>query len=332
MDYKEFVESDKFRAFTEFISVEMAKEQGIIPVEYFNIIKDKCVCGSDMIISRNRKKLMCCDPRCKIKLGFRLAKTFEKFECKNLGPSTCKSVINQVWDKLKYKSHVEALLLTPSEFPRVLDGAKGQDYKIGLYTIQNSSLTLANVIAKLGLPELDTTAREIFSNYKSVDEFIEAVDKSGNLITFLSKLGIHDRKVAYYINDSIPDFYLAEQLVGDNIKDIAFKQVNICLTGRLKYDGLPITKTNYLKFLNESSIASDGTVIFEFNQCSAVDSVPYIVYSSVSDNAKYLAGLERERKYLQQTGKQKKILVTPEELVNIVAKVVKEYEQQLTKQ
>lgn len=329
MEYEEFVKSDKFKAFTEFISVKSAKELEIIPRSYWNIFSDKCECGSDMIISRNRKKLMCCDPRCKIKIGFRLAKTFEKFECQNLGPSTCKSVINQLWDRLKYKSHVEALLIDESEYPRVLNGAKGQDFKIGLYTIRNSNLTLANLISKLGLPELDTTAREIFSDYKCVDDFVKSVEDNGGLINFLETFGIHNRKVAYYIDNSIPDFYLAEELIGDNIKDIAFKQIDICLTGRLKYDGAPITKANYLNYLNQKSIAKDNKVIFEFHPCSAMDSVPYIVYSGVSTNAKFLAGKAREEAYYKATGKHKKILVTPEELVNIVEKVVKEYEQQI---
>ena len=125
MIYDEFKKLDEYNAFAEFISVSQAKSSGIIPESFHNIFQDKCKCGSDFIISENLTQLQCCDPRCKIKMGHTLADILARFDCKNLGPATCLSIMSECYDKLKYKSPVEVLMMDIKDYPPVLSGVKG---------------------------------------------------------------------------------------------------------------------------------------------------------------------------------------------------------------
>ena len=331
LKFEEFIKKDQenFNAFSEFISVSRAKEEGVIPKEYNSIFDNDCKCGSEMMIQRNRKKLMCCDPRCRIKIGLRLAETFKRFECDNLGPGTSSSIINQTWEYLKYKSHIEALLMPEESFPMVLTGAKSLDFKYAIERIKGTKITLASFISKLALPKMEDKAIDIFENYKMVDEFVNDYKAHGGLVRLLALKGIRDLKVAYYIDECLPDLYLGEMLIEGKVKDTALVNTYVCLTGRLKLDGLPITKQNYIAYLNEESIAKDGKVIYEFIPCSAKESVPYIIYTNPSADDKYLVGVAREKEYLQGTGEHKQILIKPEELLEKVRKVVKEYEHRL---
>lgn len=328
MKFEEFKKKDDVKAFDDFISVKEAKALGIIPKEYDEIFNEECQCGSDMIIKTNRKQLMCCDPRCKIKLGYMLAEVFARFEVADLGPKTCKSIIVQTYDRLKYKSHLEPLLMEPEVYPRVLAGSKGIDFVYGVNKIKTSKLTFGSLIARLGLPSLDKTAGDMFDEYPNVDSFVADVSKHKGVINLLESKGIHDLKKAFYIKEFLPELYLAEILMQGNLKDLAVSKIEVCLTGRLSFDGMAITKGAFLEYLNTKSIAKDGKVLYEFSKSTAKETVPYIIYSKKSADDKFLTGLRRQKvEDTAKTGKQ--ILIKPEELYEKVRKVVEIYEREL---
>lgn len=329
MKYEEFMKADRFGAFLEFVSVKEAKDTGVIPKSYHNIFADECDCGSEMMIARNRKKIMCCNPRCPVKLGHRLSEMLTRFGCPNIGPGISKSIINQTWEFLRYKSHLEVFLLPAEKYPMVLQGTTALDFKYAIEQVKSSELTLAGYIGKLALPKLDKKALDIFEDYNLIEDFVNDYKANGGLVKFLASKGIHDLKIAYYIYDSLPDLYLAEILKSGKVKEKAIAKTYICLTGRLKLDGLPITKENYISWLNTCATAKDGTVLYEFIKSSAKETVPYIVYTTPSTDDKYLVGKRREEDYLESTGTHKQVLIKPEELEEKVKKVVEEYEQGL---
>ena len=112
--------NDKYGAFYQYVTIRDAKEMGIIPKQYEEVFPDFCECGSENIIKKSLTQAMCCDPRCKVKLAYALSEMFSRFGVKGVGDETCKKMIYGIYDKLKYKSHLEVFLLEYADYPSSL--------------------------------------------------------------------------------------------------------------------------------------------------------------------------------------------------------------------
>lgn len=313
MNFQELKELDTFNAFEEFTTVTDAKALGIIPKAYHNVFKETCECGSDFIVKKNLTTVQCCNPRCFIKLGYMLAETLSRFDVKGIGPETCIDLVKNKYNSLKYKSHVEFLAFTSADLPEWLNNARGDTYLSCLYDIRQHEYSIGDLSANLAIPAFDTTIKKLLKPYSSVDELVKNISDAGGISNYLNRYGIADRQKAFYLKEFLPDLVLAEYLFAGNVRLKGMHTVSICITGYLRVDGKSMTKKAFVELLNLAGKAEDGTQLLEFNQTSAVESVPYIVADAPSTNSKYLRGKARN------------VLITSTELLNEVRKVVGEY-------
>lgn len=313
MKFEELKELDAFNAFDEFTTVADAKALGIIPKAYHDIFKETCDCGSDFIVKTNLSTVQCCNPRCYIKLGYMLAETLGRFDVKGIGPETCLDLVKSKYHTLKYKSHVEFLAYTDADLPYWLNNARGDTYLSCLYNIRQHEYSIGDLSANLAIPAFDSTLKKLLKPYSSFDELVNAISEAGGISNYLNSIGISDKQKAFYLKEFLPDLVLAEYLFAGNVRLKGMHTVNICITGYLSVEGRSMTKKAFVELLNLVSKAEDGTQLLEFNQTSAVESVPYIVADAPSTNSKYLRGKDRN------------VLITSTELLNEVRKVVGEY-------
>lgn len=319
MTFDELKELDVFNAFKHFVTVKDAKVSGLLPEPYHNIFKDTCDCGSDFIIKDNLSTVQCCNPRCYLKLGYMLAETLSRFGCKGIGEATCIDLVKSKYKDLKYKSHVELLVLTEEELPYWMNNARGTNYLMATSSIRNSKFTINDICANLAIPAFDATIKKLLEPYNTIDEFLADIKKSGGIAIYLLTLGIADKQKAFYLKEFLPDLMLAQVYFQQNIRLKGLKKVDICITGFLNPEGRIVKQKEFIEILNENGRAENGLQLVEFNETDAISSVPYIVADSPSTSRKYRKGAERG------------VLITSSELLNEVRKVVAEYNEEYSK-
>lgn len=308
MNYNEFVDSDKYAAFDDYISVKQAKEDGLIPQEYWRVFRDKCECGSDMIISKNRTFIKCCDPRCPIKLGKMLSQTFANFGMKNISDGTTLPLMKEIIHVKGIYSHIAALRLDSSWKPLNLFGVKGEIYYDNLDQIYSKRYTVGDLVSKLSIPTLDTTAKKIFDVYPTLDSLIKR--GNGDLRIPLRKCGIYDTKVVYYLDTYFEDIKTALELFKNNIFTTIYETVDIVVTGSVSPEGIYMSRNEFIDYINSLTMLQDGRQIIGFKLSGALQSVDYIIADQPSNSRKYKVGLERN------------VLITSTEFVNLIRELV----------
>ena len=308
---------DKYNAFEDFLSVIDAKEQGVIPDDYINFFPEYCECGSEIIIRKELTQIQCCNPRCKLKMGYMLNEMLDRFGCKDIGPATCLGIMNEMERKLDYFSPVEMLSLPYEKYPLVLRGAKGDDFLRAVTKIRKTKLTLAELVSKLAIPTLEENGRKIFEAYSSIMDLLKQAISEGGIDKFLINRDIHDRMKMFYLREFMEDIARAQIALHDNIRLKAFSRIDICITGSISPKGANVrNKREYVELLNDIATTSEGQRLIEIRMTSAKHSVKYIVADYQSSSEKYRVGKERG------------VLITSTELMNEIRKVVQEYEQQ----
>ena len=317
MTFGELKKLDKYDAFSEFESVIEAKNKKIIPEDYIDFFPEHCECGSEIIVKRELTQLQCCNPRCKLKMGYMLSEMLDRFGCKDIGPATCLSVMNEMERKLDYYSPVEMLSLPYEKYPLTLSGAKGDDFLRAVTKIRKTKLTLADLVAKLAIPTLEENGRRIFEAYSSVMDLLKQAVSEGGIGEFMEHRDIHDRMKMFYLKEFMEDIARAQIALQDNIRLKAFSNIDICITGSISPQGISVrNKREYIDYLNDIATTSSGERLIEIRMTSAKHSVKYIVADYASSSDKYRVGKERE------------VLITSTELMNQIREVVQEYEQQ----
>lgn len=289
-----------YHTFDDFVTVEEAKRIGIIPPALvrndsgdLNIFPDRCVCGSQNIISRNLKRAMCCNPRCKIKLGYALAELFSRFGVKGIGDKTCLKMIDGVYDKLTYKSHLEVFLMPYSKYPASLYGTvAGDSIYAACINIRQHSMTFAGMISMIGLPELNTSAGDIFRGINSFTQLYNEMKQAGGVARYCSNRGVYDPNKIYWLYTSLADIMIAEKIF-PKLRNEGIRKIRICITGMVSINGNRVTKKEFVDFCNKVACYDDGTQLFEIENTSAKESCLYVVADYPSTTSKYLAGAAR---------------------------------------
>lgn len=292
LNYEEFVESDTYGAFNDFISVKDAKKSGLIPEEYHNIFHDTCRCGSDMLISKNRTFIKCCDPRCPIKLGKMASQMFENFGTKNVGEGTTLPLMEELIRVKNDNSHIATLkLINDSWVPFNLLGAKEDIYYTALNQIFSQKYSLGDLISKLAIPSLDSSPKKIFSRFPTLDLFLQRAN--GDLRIPLADCGIYDLKVSYYLSTYLDDIKEAINLFKGNLTCNVYGTASIVITGSVFPEGRPMSRNEFIKYLNQLTLLEDGRQVLSVKECSAIQTCDVIIADSPSNSRKYRAGLER---------------------------------------
>lgn len=307
----------------EFKTMAEAKEIGWIPLAYQtgegveDAFPNYCVCGSENIINEKLTRATCCNPRCPIKEGIALSEMFTRFEIKGLGDEICKEIYDLAFPFLKTKSHVEILNLTPNNFPSYFnESARGQLFFEALKTIKSRRYTYLEIIANLGIPSFGNDIKKTFSGISSavhLKKILEEFNNDPSEMCFA--IGVQDREFIYHFTVYLVDLFLAQVLLGENLRLPGKKALDICITGRLYCQGVSMTKKEFVDLCNRSSITSDGTQLYEIKMTQAIKSVDYIVADAISSSTKY------------KEGERRNVLITSDEFLGLIEEEVAAWEQ-----
>lgn len=293
MTFEDLLATETFGAFDDFVSVKVAKEEGLIPPSYNEVFKDYCECGSEMIIKNELTRVQCCNPRCYIKLGYALDELFTRFGCKGIGPASCISAMKGVIDRLEIPSHIEILEMDDKDLPRTFLNYKYEEYSDARELIFSKSYSLSELVPKLALPTLDKTAANVLDNYNDAVEFIEDFQRYDNFMTFMFNHGVYDRWKIYCMRTYAIDILKAQMIFNNNFRDKPMQEIEVVITGFIRPEGISMPKDEFIELLNEIGIDDSGVRRYGFKMTSAMSSVNYIIADSPSNSRKYRKGVER---------------------------------------
>lgn len=326
---------DKHGALNEFFTVAEAKEVGVIPQDFAKFIDDYCECGSENIIKGSRTQLLCCDPHCRIKQGYKLAAMFSKFNIDGVGPETCKKVYSELHSCnnsavavgeppfLKTKYHLEILTVPWERYPVSLRTAAGANFYKGAQKILHTTVTFPELIGKLGLRGLGGNTEQLFSGINSYQEFKDEITKCGSLESFCASRGFYSAQMMFDIRAAIVDIQIADRLFAGSKRNVGLKELNICITGNIRLKGTPIKKSNFIDLLNKMCVLENGTQIFEVKMTSAIEHNPFVLYSTPSNSAKFVKG--QRRPDVTDIFGTHKVLMTVDEFYDLFERKIKEW-------
>lgn len=257
---------DEFGAFHDYVTVANAKYLDIIPKSFDGVFPEKCSCGSDMIINLARTKITCCNPRCYVKQGLALSELFSRFNYKGISDATCTHIYNALYAKNNEllskgeqglfisNSFLEILLLDIDKYPiSFTQSAMGYDFLNGVHYIKQKELTFVDMIASLGLPEFDTTAQKLFSEFNSFEELNSCIKAEGGVSNFCENRGVHAPQKKFWLKVSLEDIAVASFIFASKIRVQGLRNLDICITGSLRYGGCRVTKSDFIAICNKES-------------------------------------------------------------------------------
>ena len=307
---------DRYHTFDNFITVEDAKDLGVILEYYHKYFPNLCECGSENIITLNLQQPQCCNPRCIIKQSYALSEFFNRFNCKGLGPNRCHEIIRSLSPLFRYNSYVEILNIKEKDLPvNLAQKAFSEDLLYSIYKIKTSKFTFPELVSKLAIPTLGDKSLKLLEDINSFQEFQDAIRNDGDLITFCSKRGIHDKMVLFWIRNSAIDICIADFLLRDCIRKSGIIKLEICITGFLYLNGNRITKDEFVRRCNEVAKDENGVQLFEIVQNKAKVNAVHIIADSPSRSSKYLAGLQRGKE-IDIDGVERSVLMSSDEFIN----------------
>ena len=339
MTYDEFIESDKYNAFSGWLSVKNAKQIGFIPEKYWPYFKDNCECGSANIITHSLTQEMCCDPMCYIKQPFKLANLFKQFQLTGVGERTCANVYNtlKMYDERYKENGDEPLFVTNScyevlaipwdKYPTALSDVASMNFCSACMKVKQASVTYPQLIANMGLPSISNEAKKLFSGLNSFQELKEEIQRLGNIQNFCISRGFMAPVYAYNLATFIEDIAVISSICGNSVRAEGLNKLDVCITGVIKLHGVKMTKAAFITECNKLCISETGVQLLEIAIGTAVQSAPFIIYSTKSSSAKFTAGLNRGQ--VTDAFGTHDVLITADEFYATLERMMKTWNQQI---
>lgn len=311
----------------DYISVSEAKSKGIIPKAYHSLVQDTCACGAEIITNINLTKQKCANPRCPLKLSGRAIKLLNNFGIKGVAKSYCDKFFSQN----NYTSHLAILCAPKEDYYKTGRIADTEHLLESLKQAKREFYTFNDLVSRLALPNLNIRAMDIFEGYNSYQMFLETL-KYNNLTIreyLLMNSGISDiladsieRTCSVFADElsCLPQIF--------KIRNNGILKLSICMTGDMQYK--MFTKKKFLSYVN---LIGNGYV--EVLSTEAKKSADYIVSAlanqyELDENDEVCVDEDDEPIIVSYTNKHNcgvlrnktdgyKVLITPQELVNIVS-------------
>lgn len=338
MEFEEFrSKAGKVHAYSGWLTVEEAKSIDLIPKEYHEMFKDRCECGSVNIIAPNLRREMCCDPKCLTKSSYALAEMFSRYGVQDLGPARCNTIYKALRGAdaamkkrgekglFTFDNYAEVLLVPWERYPYVVQDVYGQIFAAACITVRETKVTFPQLVANLGIPAIHNNTDKIFNGINNMNEFKDKVKVSGGLTQFMVSRGIHSPEVIYNLFCNIETIAIAEYACRA-LKQSGYLKIPICMTGRVVCDGQSMTKSNFISKCNELCVDDAGRQMIEVRNTSAIESVPFILYTTRSSSAKFRTGINRGT-VIDNLGKHK-VLVTVTQFYKILERAMDEWNKQ----
>lgn len=268
-----------------------AKDNGLIPYAWHNVIPNECECGTELNISDNLKTTLCPNVKCLHKVSNRASEMLQNLGVKGLGESYCLGFFKQ--NGIGQLSHLAILTATPEEHNKYHTLTVRTNYYNLIQEVLKKPRTFREVVSCLSFPGLDTTAYKLFKGNNSFEEAIDEVakkdfngDNHSRIRAWVATKLLRGGKVANAnIVNTLIDF--APELVAINliftIKPDAREEVVIAITGSPHLSGM--TKDKYIAMLN--SLSPENIVVIRKDSESGVQ---FILADSESNSSKYLYG------------------------------------------
>lgn len=319
MELLELRELDSFGAFSEFITMEEAKNKGLIPSDIASYFPNKCKCGSDMIISSNLKVMMCCDPLCYIKQGYSLLEFLRRGDIKGIGPAACLGTAQAFYKSNPNRSYLNMIYTSLDKISAY--GNEGVDIEDAIKYIVKQSKTFATIVSSLGIPKLGTRVIDVLKGLNTPNIMLQDIvyNHNGSVSSFLESRGVSDTMFKFYFKFYLNDIVYVTEVYENMIRE-AMRDIKICITGSLSPNGVSLTRPQFIKYCNTISVAKDGNRLFEIQDSSAIKSVNYLICDYPSSSSKYQTAAEREKL------EQRKIIYTSTEFLNLIEQEVKAYD------
>lgn len=341
MRFEEFREKcAKYYAYSNWMTVADAKLVGMIPEQYADAFDDLCECGSDNIVAPNLRREMCCNPRCRIKEGHKLAEMFSRFGELGLGYMTCSHIYNVMKDldaKLKtdgkeglfiYNTFTEVLMVPWEKYPMsVQNTASGLRFFEACMRIRNHRMTFGQLVGYLGLTNLGSNAEKIFEGINSYKEWRDIVLSCGGIINFCTRRGISSPEVVYNIASSIEDIAVAEFACSQSLRKTGQYKMSVCITGSVVCNGIRMTKAKFIDACNELCVAEDGTALLEVKSVSGPVTVPFVIYTTPSGSSKYNVG--QSRGWVTDDLGKHEVLITASDFYNWLKEAMNEWNRKM---
>lgn len=311
MNYEEFRNLDQVDAYAEFTSVLNAKELNYITPDYDDIIPNKCLCGSDMIINNESTTLMCCNPRCFLKMGYSLNNMLKKFECKGLGPETCVAICKYGIENgiFVIPSYVE--VLSKYESFKGLLGHRYDDLVHAVYKMHTTPMKFYQMIQYIGIPGFDKVCKDYFGSVSNFDDLLSKLNEH-SIVSYLAQFGVADLKKSLNLQIYLKDIRAFEILYRGEISRPALKHLDIVITGRVAPEGREMTRKEFIAYCNSLSVI-DGVPLYDFHTSTALQSARYFICDSPSGTNKYNIARQRE-----QLNPGLKLIYTSQEFVDLI--------------
>lgn len=255
------------------MKVTEAFEQGILNEYYKPFINDTCECGSPLHITRNRKRYYCENPRCIIQLVKMAENMLKKMNVLGLGKARLREIMRGREDTI--------LQLWVNPFVPL--GIKNEMEKFC-----KKPISYRRAIQMLSIPGFNKKAYKLFDGIDSYKQYVEDVQREQSLDLWLfKKLGRTGLEYDFIKKTLI---LFDKELYGlhyvFNIKEQARVTLRLVISGNPKgYKN----KEVYIQHLNEI-----GGKYFEFELCSAVASVHFIIADTDNPTPKWKRAKKRE--------------------------------------
>lgn len=336
MEFSELQQRDSVGAFSNYVSIAEAKASGLLPEAYHSAFKDRCApyCNSERIITKSLSSYMCCNPRCPIKISLTLAYMFNKFQCKNVGPETCKTMVRYALDNMPGKSHIYFLTHGTNYIPISMGSAAADNFKQAVNKVRSAKMSFAEMVSKLGIPKFDSIAIKVFKDIENTQHLIDEVKAIGGLKNFLWDRGVYDPMKIFYLSEFLTDIAFAEYHVFNQLSAVGKVDIPIVLTGHINLRGAKITKDQFVSLCNEVGEVKPGLRLFNVTKTTAIESVDFIIADGDTVHAKYIRAKEREMeegKIDSSTGAivPRKILYSSEEFIQMLKDQVEYFKENL---
>lgn len=339
MTFKEYRDKyGQYHAYMDWISVKHAKIIDKIPMKYADYFGDTCECGSENIISPELTQEMCCDPGCTIKVGYKLAEMFKRFDVLGLGSISCAEVYKEFRRKdvrlkelgqpglFMYDSYVEVLRIDWKDYPYVLKTKDlGSKFFCACQQIQNVTVTFPKLISNIGITSIGSKSEQLFTNINSFDELKSEILKCGNIASYCYSRGFYAPVMVFNLANAIPDIAVADFIFHNSMRSVGLTEVTVSMTGSMSLHGKKLTKAEFVTKCNRLCTDTTGIQIYEIRVTSAVSSNPFVLYSVTSSSSKFITG-KRRGKTIDEFGDHD-VLMLAEDFYNLLERKMLKWEQ-----
>lgn len=299
------------------IAMKQAKADGIIPSAYVPLLNDVCEhpdCGQDLLVRPNLTLVTCSDIKCPIKQKVRGSEMLKNFGIMGIGPEFCEAYYKHG----NYKSHLSLFLGIEEDYEVPGNMKKGRDlYEAVMRIRNNNSYTFGQLVSLLGLPYFDESAQKVFYGFISLEDFEDFLDRrSTDMLTYISNLNGFGYIAASQAVTTIENFRKELEALPHlfNIKFDCLETIDIIVTGDIINLPYAFNRDQFGRYLNG---LGEGIVRVKIGKAHAT--AEYVVADRKSTSQSYETGLLRN------------ILVTSDQMVDIVKARVDEIKERAKK-